>query len=871
MQKTITSLLVSLMLVFTAEAKDRTCDIIPVRLTCEMMEEPNCIDVRHPRLSWINSPADEAIKGAGQSAYRIRVATSRERLVRPDIWDSRKIRSDQSVFIPYEGKELCSGQQVWWQVKVWDSHGNASEWSEPARWRAGMVSPEEWQAGWIGAPWQGEWEDRNDTPAPLFRKTVNLERKVRSATAFVTGLGYFEFHVNGEKIGDEVLIPNFTNYSKRPRLPETNIAIEDNFRGYRVMYLTYDITGHLAQGNNTLEMLVGNGWYNTHTRRWPASYGSPRMLYQIKVTYDDGTEDTIVSDTSWKVRKSSIVFNDEYLGETFDARVNDEEWHDAVERKAPSGELCASYAPLDKVVETIRPVSLTKTGEGWEADFGKEISGWIRFRGVNGKRGDTLTVRYISESPVGRQRYVFGDGKCDDYAPKFTWYVFRKAVISGADMSEENVIAEVVNTDVKADSEFISSNILLNQINAIWRRSFEDNLHGGTMSDCPHREKSPYTGDGQVCCETAMANYDCYAFYHKWIRDIRDAQNVETGYVPNSAPWQPGCGGGVAWGAAMNIMPWELYRHFGDIKILEDNYFAMTEHMRYLMSWTAEDGTMDYQVKTVNGSRGYDRWLRLGEWVAPYGLPSPELVHTYFLWHCADITARTAQALGMEEDSRKYAEIARNVKAAFHKKFYVPEDRTYGDYGANVFALHMGVPEEYEDAVVGTLRKELEEKYGKHLNTGIFGTRRLFEVLARYCLNDLAYEIMNQKDYPGFGWWIEQGATTTWERWDGKDSRNHPMFGGGLTWLYNTLAGVKIDEEQPGYRNIIIKPVLVRDLEEITYSKRTPYGELKVSISHKNFKGSMTVTVPVGSSAEVYLPDCQEATVLNQGTYTLEF
>lgn len=871
MRKTITSLLVSLMLVFTAEAKDRTCDIVPVRLTCEMMEEPNCIDIRHPRLSWINSPADSTIMGAAQSAYRIRVASSPEMLDEPDIWDSRKTRSDRSVFIPYEGKELCSGQQVWWQVQVWDKHGNASEWSRPAKWRMGIVSPEEWQAKWIGAPWQGEWEDNNSTPAPQFRKTVDLNRKIRSATAFVTGLGYFEFYVNGEKIGDEVLVPNFTNYSRRPRLPETNIAIEDNFRGYRVMYLTYDITGQLAQGKNILEMLVGNGWYNTHTRRWPASYGSPRMLCQIKITYDDGSEDTIISDTSWKVRKSPVVFNDEYLGEIFDARECDREWQDVVERKAPTGELCASYAPLDKVMETISPVSFRRTDEGWEADFGKEISGWLRFRDVNGKSGDILTVKYISESPVGEQKYIFGDGKCEDYAPKFTWYVFRKAIISGVELSEDNVTAEVVNTDVKADSEFTSSNPLLNQINTIWRRSLEDNLHGGTMSDCPHREKSPYTGDGQVCCETVMANYDCYTFYHKWIRDIRDAQNTDTGYVPNSAPWQPGCGGGVAWGAAIHIMPWEMYRHFGDVCMLEDNYDAMTRHLKHLLSWTTKDGTMNYQMKTANGSRGFDQWLQLGEWVAPFGLPSKELVHTYFLWHCADITAKTAHVLGKNKDYRKYTEIAETVKTAFHKRFYSSKDKSYGDYGANVFALHMGVPEEYEDIVVGTLRKELTEKYCKHLNTGIFGTRRLFEVLARYGMNDLAYEIMNQKDYPSFGWWLEQGATTTWERWDGKDSRNHPMFGGGLTWLYNTLAGVNIDEERPGYRNIIIRPILVKDLEDIAYSKMTPYGELRVSISHKDFKGSMTVTVPVGTSAEVYLPNDQEAQIFNQGTYTLEF
>ena len=870
-----------LFIVSMVETEARRCEISPVTLTCEKMAQPNCIDVPQPRLSWINAPADDSVKGAGQSAYRIRVASSREGLAKPDLWDSRKVMSDQSVFVPYAGKPLSSGQQVWWQVKVWDGNGKASEWSQPAQWRMGVMNPEEWCAEWIGAPWQDEWEAKNTTPAPYFRKEVNLDKKIASAVAFVTGLGYFEFYVNGEKIGDEVLVPNFTNYSKRPRLPKISIAIEDNFRGYRVMYLTYDITESLKQGENALGMIVGNGWYNTHTRRWPAAYGSPRMLCQVKVTYEDGSEEVIVSDESWKVKESAIVYNDEYIGETYDARqetadwcsvgCDESSWKNAVPRDAPTGVLCASYAPLDKVIETLRPVSFEKTEKGWEVDFGKEISGWLRFDGVKASNGDVLQVKYVSESPVGTQKYIFGDGECKDYAPKFAWYVFRKAIITGAELNKENVVAEVVNTDVRADAEFSTSNPLLNQINTIWRRSLEDNLHGGVMSDCPHREKSPYTGDGQVCCETVMANYDCHAFYHKWLRDMRDAQNVETGHVPNSAPWQPGCGGGVGWGAAVNIMPWEMYRHFGDVQLLEESYFTMTEQMRFMMKYITEEGIMDCKNEIVNGDHRFDRWLRLGEWVAPHGLPANHLVHTYFLWRCADVTSKAAGVLGKTDDEKKYRELAESVKAAFHKKYYDSETKSYGDYGANVFALHMGVPEDCRADVVESFRKELADKYGRHLNTGIFGTRRLFEMLAQNGLNDLAYEIINQKDYPSFGWWIEQGATTTWERWDGKDSRNHPMFGGGLTWFYNTLAGVNIDETQPGYKHTIIKPLLLKDLEQVTYSKMTPYGQLKVEIEHKDFAGKMTVTVPVGATATVYVPHCSTPVHLEQGTYAIEF
>lgn len=871
MKRILAVLLACFCMTSVAGAKGKACQIIPTTLTCEKMAAPNCIDVMQPRLSWINAPADDYVKGACQSAYRIRVASSLEGLKKPDLWDSRKVKSDRSVFVPYGGKELVSGQQVWWQVKVWDGNGKASQWSEPAQWRMGVLNPEEWCAKWIGAPWQQEWEEKNTTPAPYFSKEINLDRKVASAVAFVTGLGYFEFYVNGDKVGNEVLVPNFTNYSKRPRLPLTSIAIEDNFRGYRVMYLTYDITDLLKQGENALGVLVGNGWYNTHTRRWPAAYGSPRMICQVKVTYEDGSEEIIVSDQSWKVKESAIVYNDEYIGETYDARNEDASWQNAVLRDAPAGELCASYAPLDRVIETLKPVSFQKTEKGWEVDFGKEISGWLRFDGVKGSRGDVLQVKYISESPVGTQKYIFADHECRDYTPKFAWYVFRKAIITGVDLNIDNVVAEVVNSDVKADAEFTTSNPLLNQINTIWRRSLEDNLHGGVMSDCPHREKSPYTGDGQVCCETVMANYDCYTFYHKWLRDMRDAQNVETGHVPNSAPWQPGCGGGVGWGAAVNIMPWEMYRHFGDVQLLEESYFTMTEQMRFMEKYITEEGIMDCKNEIVNGDHRFDRWLRLGEWVAPHGLPANHLVHTYFLWRCADVTSKAAGVLGKTDDQKRYRQLAEDVKAAFHKKYYNPETKSYGDYGANVFALHMGVPQECLADVVESFRTELSDKYNKHLNTGIFGTRRLFEMLAQYGLNDLAYDIINQKDYPSFGWWIEQGATTTWERWDGKDSRNHPMFGGGLTWFYNTLAGVNIDESMPGYRHVVIKPLLLKDLEQVTYSKMTPYGKLKVKIEHKGFSGMMTVTVPVGATATVWVPGSESSSTVGQGIYNFKF
>jgi len=878
-----------MMSVFTSCAERG--NITPAMLTCEHMENPSVLDTQSPRLSWINETASNGIRGEYQQAYRICVASSREDLLKgnADIWDSGKVPSADSYMIPYGGSPMQSGKDYWWRVMVWDSNDIASAWSKPACWGMGLLSPDEWKAKWIGAPWQGE-EARKETkpgaprrreypfyPAPLFRKAFQVKNNVASAKAFVTGLGYFEFYMNGVKVGDDCLVPNLTNYSEREGIHYTNpITIENNFRGHRVMYLAYDITKLLMKQQNVAGAIVGDGFYDTASTRWAESFGSPRFLCQIEITYKDGTKELICSDESWKVKESPIVMNGVYDGEIYDANLetdawatagcDDSKWDRAVLRKAPTGELNAHTAPTDVVMEILKPKSLTKNEDGaYEVDFGVEISGWIRFHNIQGRKGDTLDVKYICESPLGIQKYVFkGQGK-ESYAPRFTWYVFSKAVISGIDnLTPDMLTAEAVNTDVRISAEFKTSNPLFDQINTIWQRSQLDNMHGGIASDCPHRERAPYTGDGQVSCVTVMHNFNAAAFYNKWIRDMRDAQNIETGYVPNGAPWFPGCGGGVPWGAAMNIMPWEYYVHYGDKQMLEDNYHAMKEEVRYMLTWLTDEGTMFAQKTNLNADKS-NYWLNLGDWAPAFKIPLEELVHTFYLWRCADYTAKAAKALNRQDDLIYYSTIANNVNAAFHKKFYNTEDRSYGDFGSNVFALVMGVPQENYDDVVKTLYNEITVKYDGHLNTGIFGTQFFFETLAAHGMNDVAYEAMNKRDFPSYGHWIEQGATVTWEHWNGNSSRNHPMFGGGLNWFYRTLAGVNTDENEPGYKHVIIKPELPEKLNHVYYSNMTPYGKVVSEVKKTNGSIEMNVTIPVGSHATLYILASDISTVTENG------
>ena len=620
-------------------------ELVPTRLRCEQMDNPFTVDVLNPRLSWVNKVNDEAVQGEKQTAYRICVASSREKLLAgdADIWDTGKRMSDQSVLVPFQGNELVSGGTYWWRVKVWNKDSHESKWSEPAFWGMGLLSASEWQAKWIGADWE-------HGAAPTFRRLFTVKKAIAHAKLFVTALGYYEVSLNGQKVGDDFFVPNISNANKRPKLPTEFLAIPDNFTDYRVFYLAYDVSSYLHKGTNRIQSLLGEGMYNA-VSHWIAPFGKNAFLCQLEITYEDGTKEVVVTDENWEMTASPIVMNGVYAGEIYDAvkAHQPENWRRARIVDDPAGKLTAQTAPSDKLTEVLKPVSLERQDDGsYLVDFGKEISGWIHFKDISGKAGDTLKVKFICESKEGDQLYVFKDSKPVSYAPRFTWFVFSKAVITGVgSLSEKNLVAEAVNNDVRIDSRFETSVGLLDSINTIWRRSQIDNMHGGIASDCPHRERSPYTGDGQVACATVMSNFDAEAFYRKWIRDMNDTQDVETGYVPNSAPWQPGCGGGVGWGAAMDIIPWEHYRHYADLNVLKDNYFAMKEQVRHMEGWIIPEGTMFQKMTDVN-SGSWQRWFNLGDWAPAYGLPSDELVHTFYLWYCADINAKEIAVFGIE-------------------------------------------------------------------------------------------------------------------------------------------------------------------------------------------------------------------------------
>jgi alpha-L-rhamnosidase len=884
MKQIILLCMVGLFLACTSEETPNRSPLIPGELRCEYLENPSVVDQMQPRLSWVNL-AREDDRGQKQTAWQLRVASSIEQLEQADLWDSEKQISKQSTRVKYQGKALESRQECWWQVRVWDCEDVVSEWSEPGMWRMGLLNPGDWEARWIGAPWQGEEalerpelpnaepEDLGP-PAPMFRKDFQVEKKVKSAVAFVSGLGYFELWLNGQKVGKDVLVPNQTNYGKRPKLGDYLIAVPDAFTEYRVMYLAYDVKELLDRGENTLGSIIGNGFYNPG-KYWTEGYGSPRFLCQLHITYDDGSEQVLASDASWTASKSPILMNMVYYGEDYDAReeqldwctpgFDDSGWETAVLKSSPEGKLVAHTAYPDRVTEQLAPVSIEKLDEGhYMVDFGIEISGWVRLNGVDGPAGHKIELIPRASNYSGENTYICsGKGKAN-YAPRFNWFVFSKVEIINwpGELQAEQLTAEAVNTYIEPSATFACSNQLFNEINKIWRRSQTDNMHGGLASDCPHRERSGYTGDGQLACNTVLHNYDARNFYQKWIGDMRGAQIQKTGYVPNGAPWQPGCGGGPAWGAAISIMPWEYYVQYGSIDMLEDNYQAMKGYLRYMLTWTGADGIMHSKRRGNDGS--IVKWYNLGEWLPPGELMPDELVHTFVLWYCADITSRTARVLGKEDEAEEYLVLADKTQKAFQKRFYNDEAGSYGDAGGNILALKMGVPSEQLERVIAALKEGIQKNEG-HIDTGILGTRFFFEVLADHGMNELAYEAMNKRTEPSFGHWIELGSTTTRENWNEEGSHNHPMFGGGLVWFYRNLAGMQADPEDPGYRHIIFKPQAVKELEYVSYSQHTPYGTGGISWKNEKRAFTMELNVPVSSWATVYVPASDLSRITESG------
>ncbi len=817
----------------------------PMRLRCEYLANPIGIDVAKPRFAWWLAGAE---RNERQSAYRILVAKSAETLAKDqgDQWDSGKVASDDSTQIAYGGPALASGQRYFWKVRYWTASGASSAWSEPAWFEMGLLTRDEWKGQWIGGGNQ-------------LRTEFDLSANVVRARAYVAGIGYYELHVNGGKIGSNVLDPAWTTYDQR------------------VLYTTYDVTAHLHRGRNAVGVMLGEGWY--HARA---------LKFQMNIELEGGKHLSVTSGAEWKAADGPIVSDSVWDGEVYDARREtpgwDEPgfdasgWKSAQVIEGPRGALSAEMMPTIQVVDTMVPVNMTSPQPGvYVFDMGQNMSGWAQLR-VRGPRGTAVRMRYselISDNGMinranlraakSRDIYILrGEGE-ETYEPRFTYHGFRYVEVAGypGTPSLDSIRGRVVHSAVPTTGSFAASKQILNQIQKIIRWAQLTNLFG-IPTDCDQRnERQGWMGDAQVTAEEATLNFDMAAFYTNFIRDIRDAQKPD-GEIPDTVPHRYGqYPADPAWGTAYPTLCWTMWEQYGDRRILEGNYEGLKKYVEYLRSRAPEN------ILRI----GY-----YGDWVAIEPTPVA-YVSTAYYYHDVNILSQIAGVLGNSADATSYSQLADQIRDAFNKAFYHPETATYanGTQTAQALALYFGlVPEKERGRVAGILERDIAYTHNTHVTTGFIGVKALMPALTQIGRNDLAYDLAVQTTYPSWGYMVERGATTLWELWQEKtgpsmNSHDHAMFGSVGAWFYQALGGINLGADGAGYRHIRIEPGIVEDLNWASATLDSVRGTVSSTWSHAPGMISLDVVIPPNSDAEIVIPkedEMSEVTV-REGEHTI--
>jgi len=848
-------------------------------LLCDYTENPLAVESKSPLLKWQLSSNERA---KSQSAYRILVSSSKALLEKNkgDYWDSGKIISSESI-IKYQGKELASRIPLYWKVMVWDENNKPSEWSAVAAWTMGLLKPTDWQAKWIGQM-EDQYPDSAIThPAPFFRKEFKVTKKVKKAMAYISGLGFYEMYINGKKVGDQVLSPAVTNYDKRSL--KKLLYHYDDQSTQRVFYNTFDVTKNIESKDNVIGIILGNGWYNQRDRIIEGNmwYDVPKMILQLEIEYEDGAKETVISDNSWKTTTGPLLHNAIFTGEIYDARLdlgswnqkdyNDEKWASALEIRSPTGELMAQTVPFTKVMETVKTEFEKNSDNLYTFTLPETVSGWCSMS-VKGNAGDTVKLRFISEEGLDYGQidtYILKGGASENWEPRFTWHTFRKIEIiakRGIEVSPHSIVVKSIYTDVENISSFECSNELFNRINKAWLRTMHANFKGIISSD-PHRERLAYTGDAQVVVGSLLYTFDMTRFLSKMFDDMEDARNKNTGYVPHTAPFGGG-GGGPAWGSAYVIMPWAYFNHYGDTTVLRKHYQGMKQWVEYLGTRTDDRGLVVREEP--NG------WC-LGEWCTLYNrveIPT-ELVNTAYYYHVTDIMAKVAKVLNKKEDEIYLSNLSKTIYNNFNSVFFNAATNHYwqGRQGSDVLALAFGlVPKGNREKVFEGLLDHLKST-NFHFDTGIMATPLTLKVLTENGRADIAYKLMDQRDFPGYGYLMDDKNSTLWEIWDGGgDDPNgsghcHPMFGSVVAWLYNSLAGIKPDESEPGMRHFYVEPKPIPDLKYCKASYNTLYGKIVSDWKiDENGSFNLIIEVPVNTSATVILPEWGNGIVSESAT-----
>lgn len=842
--------------------------ITVTKLLTESRENPIGLDSKNPRFTWV---MESEKRNKTQSSYQLRMALKESDLVKGQnlFWDSDKIESNQSVFVDYDGPSLVSGMRYYWQVKVWDENDKGSKWSNTGFWQTGLLDPSsEFKAKWI-SPGFDEQESR---PSPVFRKVFKTSSKqISSATAYITSHGMYEARLNGKRIGKEYLSPGWTSYNNR------------------LQYQVYDLTEHLESGLNAVGVTLGDGWYRGYLA-WADKkdhYGSDNaLLMQIDIKYIDGSLETITTDDSWKSNTGPILFSELYNGEMYDSRnelkdwnmpeYDDSDWFNVnIESFALTNLLATHNEPIRKK-EEFKPAEILKTPKGETViDFGQNLVGWVQVK-ATGNSGDTVELYhaevldkegnfYTENLRAADQKatYILNGEKDQILEPHFTFMGFRYVKLSKfpGRIDPEAFTAITLYSDMEPTGTFECSNPLLNQLqhNIQWgqKGNFLD-----VPTDCPQRdERLGWTGDAQAFFRTAAYNMNVNNFFAKWLEDLAVDQS-ENGAVPWVIPNVLGPREGSAgWADAATIIPWETYLLYGDKRVLENQYPSMKAWVEYMRSQSKDDL--------------WNTGFHFGDWL--FFRPGDDndgraaVTDKFFITQCfyaysTQLLINAAQVLENEEDVKEYSQLLIKIKEAFMNEYVSPSGRlgpnTQTSY---VLALQFDMlPEEMRSQAAKRLVDNIGS-YGNHLTTGFLGTPYLCHVLNRFGYEDVAYTLLLQETYPSWLYPVKMGATTIWERWDGikpdstfqnpgMNSYNHYAYGAIGDWMYRNIAGINASNEGPGYKKILIKPVIGGGLSFAQGKLNTYYGSIESRWSLEGEKLTVHVSIPINTDAEITLP-----------------
>ncbi len=850
----------------------RNSGLFAVNLRTEYLVDPIGIGARRPRLSW-EVKSDR--RGTTQTAYRI-VASSYLR--GDDRWDTGWVESRDTHGIRYEGAPVGACQLVWWQVKIRDNAGNESPW-ETAWWETGLIPSErlgataeersEWQARWISLPGleadpeiekPREWDGL--VPAPHFRTSFDSTGEIVQARLYVTARGVYDAYMNGTRVGYTTLDPGWTDYTRR------------------IQYRAFEVTNILREGENVLGAIVAPGWYAGYVAFGPQCrhYGAtPELLMELHIDYDDGGERVIASGEGWRAATGAVRYGDLLFGEHIDARrhpagwdmpgFDDSGWKNASASGVGSVPIVAAVAEPVRELDELAPVSVTERAPGtWIVDLGQNIAGRVNLT-ATGPAGTEIRLRHGEmlnpdgslytenlRGPYAEDTFLLaGTGDAEEFAPRFTWHGFQYVEVSGypGELTADAIRGVFVGSDTTPAGWFTCSDPLVNTLQHNIMRGQRGNFLS-IPTDCPQRdERLGWLGDAQAFVGTAVGNMDVAAFFTKWTQDLRDAQSAEGAY-PDVAPRLADLADGApAWADAGVIVPWTIWRTYGDTLLIEEHWASMTRWMDWL-----ERTNSDLLWKNA---RHHD----FGDWLSVGADTPKELIGTAYMAYDARLMAEMARALGRDDEANRYDDLSRRVATAFVNA-YVSDDGTIegGTQTAYCLALHFNLlPDVLRPKAAAHLVADLEAR-DWHITTGFVGVSYLCHVLTAHGYPDVAWRLLHQEGYPSWKYSILHGATTIWERWDGwteergfqdagMNSFNHYTLGSVGEWLRRGVAG--IDTDGPGYRSIVIAPVMNRTLDHAVGWYHAITGEIRSRWELTSDGYRLNVTVPANVDARIVL------------------